>query len=136
MPRRRATAQARGETLIEFALSLTLFFAAVFGTIGFGLAVWRYNMVSNLAQEGARWAAVHAKNSGSPKTAGDIEAYVQARAVGLPVTVPSPPTSDPSTLVAGQSVTVKVQTTFRPFTRLIPAPSMTLHSTAQMIVTR
>jgi Flp pilus assembly protein TadG len=127
---------SRGETLIEFALSLTLFCTILFGTIGFGLAVWRYNMMSNLAQEGARWAAVHGKNSGSPKTASDTQTYVQSRAVGLSVTVPSPPTSNPSTLIAGQTVTVKVQTTFRPFTALVPAATLTLHSTAQQIVQR
>src|SRR5262245_34148710 len=108
----------------------------MFGTIEFGLAVWRYNMMSNLAQEGARWAAVHGKNSGSPKSAADVAAYVQSRATGLTVSAPSPPTSDPSTLVAGQPVTVKVQTTFKPLTALIPNATLTLHSTAQMIVAR
>ena len=129
-------ARERGQTLVEFAFSLLIFLALLFGIIGFGLAVWRYNMMSNLAQEGARYASVHGQNSGSPKTAADVQTYVQSRAVGLSVTAPSPPTSDPSTLVAGQTVTVKVQTTFRPFTTLVPSATLTLHSTAQMIVTR
>jgi Flp pilus assembly protein TadG len=126
----------RGQTLVEFALASLLFLATLFGTIQFGLAVWRYNMVSNLAQEGARWASVHGKNSGSPKTAADIQTYVQSRAVGLPVTVPAPPTSNPSALVAGETVTVKVETTFQPLTRVIPNASLTLHSTVKMVVAR
>src|SRR5438105_1276453 len=84
------TAGEHGETLIEFALSFTLFLAILFGAVEFGLAVWRYNMMADLAQEGARWAAVHGKNSGSPKTASDAQAYIQGRALGLSVTVPSP----------------------------------------------
>lgn len=126
----------RGQTLVEFALASLLFLVITFGTIEFGLAVWRYNMVSNLAQEGARWAIIHGKNSGSPKTASDIQTYVQSRSVGLPITVPSPPTSNPSTLIAGQTITVKVQSTFQPLTRLIPSAALTLSSTVQMIIAR
>jgi len=59
----RIVPSERGETLIEFALSLFVFLMLVVGTLEFGLLVWHYNMTADLAQEGARWAAMHGKNS-------------------------------------------------------------------------
>src|SRR5438093_611632 len=47
-----------GETLVEFALALTVFLMTVLGTMELGIGVFRYNMMSDLAQEGSRWAAV------------------------------------------------------------------------------
>src|SRR5438552_7566955 len=41
-----------GQSLVEFALSSTLFFVTVFGIITYGIAVYRYNLIGNLAQEG------------------------------------------------------------------------------------
>ena len=46
----------RGQSLVEFALSSVLFFSLIFGIIQFGRAIFQYNTVSSLAQEGARWA--------------------------------------------------------------------------------
>src|SRR5204862_473745 len=126
----------RGETLIEFAFASVMFFMLLFGTIEFGIAVFRYNMVADLAQEGARYASVHGNKSSAPVTAAGVETYVQGRALGITVTVPSPPTSNPSTLNAGDTVTVKVQTTFTPLTALIPTPTLSLSSTSQMVMTR
>ena len=61
--RRRRMGDDRGENLVEFALASTVFFMTLFGIIIFGIGVWRYNMVSDLAQEGARWASVHGSTS-------------------------------------------------------------------------
>ena len=54
-----------GQQLVEFALASTIFFTTIFGVLGFGLAVW-HNMVADLAQEGARWAAVRGATSKLP----------------------------------------------------------------------
>src|SRR5262245_65764390 len=107
---RRFKEAESGQTLVEFALGAVLFFTVLFGTIEVGLLVWRYNMVSNLAQEGARWASVrgstssilHASNS-------DVQTYVQGRALGITVTVTTP-LGAPSALDPGQTVPVLVQT--------------------------
>src|SRR5689334_18767810 len=80
---RRRLRDELGQDLVEFALPSTMFFATVFGTTVFGLAVWQYNMMADLAQEGARYAVVHGKSSSSPASAADVEAYVQGRAVGI-----------------------------------------------------
>jgi Flp pilus assembly protein TadG len=133
---RRFVNAESGQALVEFALASLLFFTVLFGTIEFGLLVWRYNMVSNLAQEGARWASVrgstssilHASNS-------DVQSWVESRAVGITVTVTTP-LGPPSALQPGQTVSVQVQTAVAPLTQLIPHGTLTLSSTASMVIAR
>lgn len=124
----------RGETLIEFAFAATLFLTIIFGTIEFGLGVWRYNILSNLAQEGARWASVRGGSTGAVQhaTTAEVRAFVQSRAVGLPVTVvttPDPLTSPPNT------VTVQVSSSFTP-TGLLRFGTIPLTSSATMTLQR
>jgi Flp pilus assembly protein TadG len=125
----------RGDTLVEFALGLTLFLAIVFGTIELGLAVWQNNMLSNLAQEGARRASVCGTRTGLTSTECDIIAFVKSRSVGIDVQPVVTPT-DVSTLTNGATVKVEVTTTFPLLTKLIPIPQLVMKSTAQMIVSR
>ena len=133
--RRFVDAQS-GQTIVEFALSALLFFTLLFGTIELGMLIWRYNMVSNLAQEGARWASVrgstssilHASNS-------DVQTYVQGRAGGMMVTATTP-LGAPSALQPGQTLSVQVQTTVAPLTQLVPHGTLTLSSTASMVIAR
>jgi Flp pilus assembly protein TadG len=147
----------RGDTLVEFALAFMLFLATIFGTIEFGLAVWQYNMVSNFAQEGARWAAVRGATNASfctgpgtvpcKATTADVSNFVNSRSLGMTVTVftysadaatkvCTTTATDPAVLVAGDGLCVKAQTTFAPFTRVVPMGTLTLQSTAQMIMAR
>jgi Flp pilus assembly protein TadG len=85
-PRNR---RRRGATLVEAALIYSVLFLVLIGTVIFGVGVFRYEDVSLLAREGARWAAVHgaqyAQETGRPAaTAADV--YTQAiapRIVGL-----------------------------------------------------
>jgi len=125
----------RGQTLIEFALASVMFFMLVFGTIEFGRAVWQYNMMSDLAQQGARWAAVHGSTSATPATAGQLQTYVQSRSPGFAVTVTATPVN-PSAAPPGSIIVVQVNSSFSPVTTLIPATTMTLSSTARMTVFR
>jgi Flp pilus assembly protein TadG len=124
----------RGQALVEFALASVIFFATVFGTLEFGLAIWRYNMVSNLAQEGARWASVHGAASSSPASSADVQTFVQSRSPGVPVTVTTTPA--PSSVGVGGSVNVEVESSYTPLTGLIPQATLTLSSRATMIVSR
>ena len=125
---------ARGETLVEYALALTLFLMTLFGITQFGLAVWQFNMISNLAQEGARWASVRGTSSTIANAASsDVETFVQSRSTGISVTA----TTVPSPVGApGSIVTVQVQTTFAPLTGIVPMTTLNLSSTAQMVVSR
>jgi len=130
-----------GQTLVEFALSFVIFIVTVFGILEFGVAVYRYNIVANLAQEGARWASVRGKsvNALAHASTADVSAFVQSRALGLDVTVNgsvTTPNGAPSALDPGQTVSVRVMTHFTPLTGLLPQTQLTLQSTAQMIVSR
>lgn len=130
---RHAIRAERGAELVEFALSSTLLMLVVFGTVNLGLAVWQYNLVANLAQEGARWASVRGAGSSWPATSEDVQAYVNTRSTGMNVSVTTTWSPDTS---AGSTVTVQVQKTFNRFTSYLLPPSMTLGSTARMIVAR
>lgn len=128
----------RGATIVEFALASILFFMVIFGIVNFGLAIWQYNLVSNVAQEGARWASVRSSASGTaggPATAGNVQSYVEGRWVGIyPLTQVT--TTWPGGNTPGQPVTVSVQTIFSPFTGLVPQANLTLSSSATMIIAR
>jgi Flp pilus assembly protein TadG len=129
---RRRIGDDRGQSLVEFALASTVFFMTTFGTIIFGIGVWQYNMVSDLAQEGARWASVHGSTSGSPALQAGVQTYVQSRAP-FTVTVTTTPTAVGA---AGSTVTVHVQHTFTPWISLLPHAPLNLASDARMIVSR
>jgi Flp pilus assembly protein TadG len=138
---------ARGETLVEYALALTLFLMTLFGITQFGLAVWQFNMISNLAQEGARWASVRGGGSASPASTADVQNYVRSRGVGisgLSVTTTAADVNTractssaiaPSAMGSGGGLCVRVQKMVA-FSRLIPAGPLRLESTAQMIMAR
>jgi Flp pilus assembly protein TadG len=145
--RRSRWLDERGSELIEFALVSPLFLMMMFGLTQYGFLVWQYNMISNLAQEGVRWASVRGANSAAPASGAQVQTYVQSRTVGMNVTVTTtsvdPATKvctttavNPSTLKRGSGVCVKVQTTFTPLTSFIPISSKTLQVTAQMIMAR
>ena len=129
----------RGQALVEFAVASVVFLMTVFGTLQFGLMVWHYNMISNLAQEGARWASVHGSTSGSPASVDAVRAYVRSRALGL---LPSGCTTcvsavpAPSTLMPGSFVTVTVTMSYTPITGLLPSSTMNMSSSAKMVVAR
>lgn len=140
-----------GSIVVEFALASVVFFATVFGILEYSQMIWRYNLVANLAQEGARWASVRGSGAASPVTpalASDVTAQVQSRAVGIDVTVLTTSAAsttpfactttavDPSTLSAGARVCVKVTHVFTPLSGLIPSASVTMQSTAQMVMVR
>ena len=127
----------RGETLIEFAFASVIFFVMIFGALEFGIAVWNFNLVSNLAQEGARYAAVHGVTSGDPKNEAAVGTFVTSRAIGLAVTTTTAPTSSaPGNVAAGSTVTVTVSHTLNIGGGLLPRWNFPVQSSAQMTVTR
>lgn len=135
---RRAKGRSElGETLVEFAFASVIFFMIVFGALEFGNAVWNYNLISDLAQEGARYAAVHGATSGSPMNTAAIDTYVQSRATGVltGITVTTP-NGSPSTLKAGNVVSVRVDYTIVAGGGFIPSWNIPIYSTAHMIVAR
>lgn len=136
----------RGESLVEFAFATVIFFTVVFGIVEFGIAIWNSNMVSVLAQEGARFAAV--RGSSAPGTCSgpnylppcraswaDVQAYLQTRSYGMNVTVDTSLTA-PGSVAPGGVVTVKVDYNLTAGGGLIPAWSFPISTSARMTVSR
>ena len=49
----------RGATLVEFAISVTVFLTAMFAVVEFGRALWTHNALADAARRGARYATLH-----------------------------------------------------------------------------
>ena len=131
---RQPVSSDRGQTIVEFAISSLLFFMVIFGVAGFGIAVWRYNLVSDLAQEGARWASVRGSTAVTPATNATVLAFVQGRATGLMTPLPTAVTTWSSAGAPGSVVRVVVSHTFTSTIAFVP--TMTFQSRAEMIIAR
>ena len=138
----------RGSTLIEFAVASAVFFMIILGIMQFGIAVWNYNMLPSLAQDGARYASVHGDTNATTcttisqveceTTTEMVQTYVRSRVVGMTpgdvtVTTTWPPSDENS---AGDTVQVQVDYTFSLFTKIVRTGSLTLHGVAQMKIAR
>lgn len=132
---RHAWEDDRGQSLVEFALASVVFFMTIFGILELGLAVSRYNMVADLAQEGARWASVRGTaSSGGPSNQAAVQTFVQSRSSGLNPAV----SISPSPIGApGSTITVTVTSAYSPMTGFIARTAqIPLSATATMVVSR
>ena len=48
-----------GATLVEYAISATVFIMAIFAVLEFGRALWAHNALTDAARRGARYAVLH-----------------------------------------------------------------------------
>ena len=55
----RARDEQRGQTLVEFSLTIVIFLVLLMGVVDFGMAVYKFNGVSQAAREIARVTSVH-----------------------------------------------------------------------------
>lgn len=129
--------EQRGTALVEFALVALPLFLILFGIIDFGRALNYYNDMTQLAGQGARFAAVNQEPCATGQvgcTPGNATASFQQ---DLAKWNDSPELknkvmvcikNDPSTTEVGSPVTVKVSYTFH-FLSLISGIPITLSST-------
>jgi Flp pilus assembly protein TadG len=76
----------RGQSLVEFALSLSLFLLLVMGVVDLGRGIFTYNMLSEAAREGARTGIADASTyatSQAARTAMCTEAINRVQAPGV-----------------------------------------------------
>jgi len=59
----REILNTKGQTMVEFALVITLFFAILFGIVEFGRAWYYSNHLGNSVRAAARYGAVYANSS-------------------------------------------------------------------------
>ena len=119
--------------MVEGALCFSAFVFIVLGIIEFAFAIYGYNFCSYAAQDAARWASTRGANYPAPATASDVGAYVSKQAIGLTNTIAVNTTWTPDNKPGG-TVKVNVRYTIVPLTGLPPLKSLTLSSSAQMII--
>ena len=137
--RRRSTAE-RGQGLVEFALSITIFLLLLMGTVDLARVVYAYNGVSEAAREISRATSVHPGSTlgTSTETAAalatqqriipdlSVVSYACVDLAGVAVT---------STCQPGDWVRVTVRSTLRPITPVLSAlggVAITAASSAQI----
>lgn len=84
LTRNKGIAREDGSVLVELAVTCTLLTTLVFGVFEMCLGLYAYNVVSNTARQGSRWAIVHGSESckNTPNltdcnaTPGEIRSYV------------------------------------------------------------
>lgn len=63
MKRRRSPSGERGNTLVEFTITGTVFLLTFFGVLDFGRLLWTHNALADAARQGARHAVSNAVSS-------------------------------------------------------------------------
>ena len=123
-----------GSAIVEFTLVALMFFMLSLGLAEFGRAIFDYSIVSSLAREGVRYAAVRGSASGHAATADNISAYVQSKASGMNVTV-TVTWTPANNNNPGSTVNVQVQYTFRSVAPvLLSLGTIPLASTSSMVI--
>jgi len=61
--KRKLTAKPRGQSLVEFAITLPILVLLLLGTVDFGMALFSYSMLRDAAQEGAFYGSFNPANT-------------------------------------------------------------------------
>ena len=141
----RALSEEGGSNLVAFAMVALVFFMITLGAVEFGRAIFYYNIISNATRDGVRYAVVRGSSSGpacgtwsSAKcmaSTTDVQEYVRSRVPGLvAANVTVTPTWTPNN-APGSVVQVQTTYVFNPTTARM-LRSVTLHSTAKMVISR
>lgn len=134
--------RSRGQSLVEFALVVPIFFLLLFGFIDVGRYVYTTTAYGQAAREGARYASVEQWSytcpaAVSPKNRKNCtEAETRKR---LPAGAPTPTTvlfSCPTTCRPGDLMSVKVEGPFNFFTPIIRniLGTPTVSQTTQVVI--
>ena len=143
-------ANENGMTLVEMAVTLPILFAFLFCFMELSLAFYSYNMISETAREGSRYAMVHGAScptSANPTckaTAAQVDAYVLgigwANVAGGTMTVctyynnNACNTNPSGSEAVGNPVKVTVTYVFPITMPFVPKNSLTMTSTSQMTI--
>jgi Flp pilus assembly protein TadG len=156
-PRRRCTFHARGEqgaALVEMALAAAVLLTVLFGMMEISLALYTYHFVSEAAREGTRYAIVRGSSctgfsAACPASPADIQSYVQN--LGFPGIDPTAMTVDTvwsaypaggactplaSCNNPGNMVNVTVNYQFPLAIPFIPASTLAMSSSSQMVISQ
>jgi len=144
----------RGSSLVEFALSASILMTLVFGVMVMSMALYSYHFISEAAREGTRYAMVRGSScstygrftTGCGATPAQVQTYVQGlgfpgiTAGNMTVTTTWPTTGSACTPTAipcdnpGNLVKVVVSYQFPLTIPFVPARTLTMTSTSQMVI--
>ena len=122
---------SRGQSAVEFALTLPVLFLVIVGVFDFIRAIFHYNTLAEAAREGTRYAMVHGSASGSPVgpgsatyTAPNQDSAVTAQVLSYAVAMDTSQITVLSTWpdgdnVPGHRVQVEMRYSYVPLTSLI-----------------
>lgn len=142
MPRRRSN-RSRGATLVEAALTVTVFLMLLFGIIDFGRLIWAYSTVAHAAREACRYAIVHGSTSSVPASSNSIAGVARGQMLALDSSkvqvrvqwiASNPPPEAGLANRPGDSVSVQAVYSFSPLLPYVPAGPLNLRSSSQMII--
>ena len=127
-----------GQALVEFAIVASVFLLTLFAIMSLGLGVYKYNTLCSAAREAVRYAIVHGPTSVSPSTTAQIQQVAINQAPGLnlktsDITVSFP--ADPNNS-AQKDAQVKISYNYSPPIPFMRRVTLTLTSTAQMLVSQ
>jgi Flp pilus assembly protein TadG len=143
-----------GSAIVEFAMAAILLLTVVFGVIAICFALYTYNVVSEAAREGTRYAIVRGSSCNSfasacPASQTDIQDYVQY--LGFPgidpnsmtVTANWSPTTAGLTCTPsatcnnpGNQVQVTVTYQFPLVIPFVPSQTLSMSNSAQMVISQ
>jgi Flp pilus assembly protein TadG len=124
---RGARRRSRGQSLVEFALGITVFLTILIGLVDLARAAFLFNGVSDAAREIARVTSVHPGSTGLGTSSETTTAVSNERVLVPGLTVSSYACIDlagaavPTTCQPGNWVKVSVRTSFQPILPLLSA---------------
>ncbi len=118
--------------MVEAALTLTLTLMFFWGIMEFGQAVWAYNLLAHAARTATRYGIVHGSKSKSVADNDKIALIARSQTIGLSnvnVKTTWSPNNNP-----GSTIKVRVSYTYSFIGPYMPAKSIQLASTSQMMI--
>lgn len=124
---------SRGQTLVEFSLTVFMLVMVLLGVVEIGRMVLVYTTIANAAKAGVRYAEVHGADSAV--SASQVQTVVQNYLSAAPLSSASATiTSSGVGGAIGSTVSVTVTYPYDPLTSYFPL-SVTLGSSSQGVIT-
>ncbi len=129
--------RTRGQSLVEFAVILSLLILIMLGVFDLGRVFYSYVVITNAAREGAYYGAMHPAIYPEEENYGLIVARVISEAQGSGVALEADEvTLSAASTDSGTPITVSVQHDFSLLTSgiLLGGRVLHLHSSAEMVI--
>jgi Flp pilus assembly protein TadG len=117
----------RGQDIVEYALVLPLLMLLLLGIVEFGLAIWRYDTVSNAGREVARCGIIYANVSATNGIETCIDTAIAHWGLGLGLTQ-----DDFQVTITDDEIRVQVDYEHQPITGLVIGAALPMRTVTTM----